>query len=69
MYRFRALHHGEDEFGLATLLETFANDQWIGEHYTSEQAVDVLLDRFRRALLNELEMVELGIDDSFKGQS
>lgn len=57
--RFTAHHHGTNKLGLAALLEAFANDQWIGEHYTEEQAVEVVMDRFRRLVEAELEMVEV----------
>ncbi|MCC6509771.1 MAG: hypothetical protein IT423_11725 [Pirellulaceae bacterium] len=56
---FTAHHHGTDKHGLAALLEAFANDQWIGEHYTEEQAVEAVMDRFKRLLEAELEMVEV----------
>ena len=56
---FRAVHHGDDKLGLAPLLEAFANDQWIGEHYTDEQAVKAIVDRFGRLVAQEMELVEL----------
>jgi hypothetical protein len=44
---FRTVHHGEDKLGLAALLEAFAYDQWLGEHYTDEQAAEALMERPR----------------------
>ncbi len=63
---FTAHHHGIDKLGLAALLETFANDQWIGEHYSEEQAVEAVMDRFRRLVVAELEMVEVRVGDHIK---
>ncbi len=60
---FTAHHHGIDKLGLARLLEEFANDQWIGEHYSEEQACDLLLDRFKKLVEVELEMVEVRVVD------
>ena len=57
---FQTIHHGEvDKFGLASELERFANDQWIGEHYTNEDATATVMDRFRRMIEQELKLVEL----------
>ncbi len=47
---FHAIHHGT---------KAFANDQWIGEHYSDEQACEAVMDRFKRLVEAELEMVEL----------
>ncbi len=58
---FQAIHHGTDKLGLAALLEAFANDQWIGEHYSEEQACELLLDRFKKLVVAELEMVEVRV--------
>lgn len=68
--RFSARSHGRDDLGLAELLERFAIDQWIAGHYTPEQAVAFILDRFKRRIAADLEMIELtakkkmGADDA-----
>ncbi len=62
MSHFQAIHHGTDKLGLARLLEAFANDQWIGEHYSDEQACELLLDRFKKLVDAELEMVEVRVN-------
>ena len=60
MPEFTAIHHGEfDKLGLVAELEPFANDQWLGVHYTEEQAVSAIMDRFRRLIDQELQLIEL----------
>ena len=57
---FQTIHHGEvDKFGLASELERFANDQWIGDHYTNDDATATVMDRFRRMIEQELQLIEL----------
>ena len=56
---FRCSTTGSDSLGLKDLLERFANDQWIGNHYTPEQAVSFVVDRFKRRIAADLEMIEL----------
>lgn len=41
-----------------------ANDQWIGEHYTEEQAVEAIRDRFKRLIESELALVELKLTEA-----
>jgi hypothetical protein len=61
---FTTIHHGEvDKLGLASELERFANDQWIGSHYTEEQAISLVMDRFKKLVQQELELVELQLLD------
>ena len=57
---FQTIHHGEtDKLGLASELERFANDQWIGAHYSGEDAVATVFDRFRKLIEQELQLIEL----------
>ena len=57
---FQTIHHGEvDKFGLASELERFANDQWVGEHYTFEQASSLVMERFKKMIEQELNLIEL----------
>jgi hypothetical protein len=48
--------------GLAPILERFANMQWLADHYTPEQAAAFVLDRFKRRIAAELEMIELSVE-------
>lgn len=45
--------------GLTVMLEQYANDQWIGDHFSEEQAVESMLDMFKRQLAIDLEKLEL----------
>ena len=57
---FQTIHHGDvDKFGLASELERFANDQWVGEHYTFEQASSLVMERFKKMIEQELKLIEL----------
>lgn len=59
-FSFTTIHLGElDKLGLASELERFANDQWLGEHYSQEDAVALVMDRFRRMVEQELQLLEL----------
>jgi hypothetical protein len=63
-FAFTTIHHGElDKLGLASELERFANDQWIGNHYTVEQALTLVKERFRKMVEQELELIELQMLD------
>lgn len=58
-YRFDVHHHGNsDRLGLAAMLREYANDQWIADHYTNEQAAAAVLDRFSRLVQQEFEVTE-----------
>jgi hypothetical protein len=57
--RFTAKSTGPDSLSLAALLEKFANEQWLADHYTPEQAAAFILDRFKRRIASDLEMIEL----------
>ncbi len=57
--RFAARSLGDDRLGLAKLLETFANDQWLPAHCTAEQAKAIVLDQFKRRIAHDLELIEL----------
>ena len=56
---FTTIHHGDvDKLGLASELERFANDQWIGNHYSEEQEISLLMDRFEKLVQLEHELIE-----------
>ena len=57
--RFTVHHHGQDKLGLMALLQRYADEQWVGKHYSEEQAAEAVMDRFQRAVRAELEMIEL----------
>ena len=44
---------------LASEFERFANDQWVGTHYSNDNAVAAMFDRFRKIIDQELQLIEL----------
>jgi hypothetical protein len=57
--KFVVTTEGRDSLGLRALVQGFAESQWIPTHYTPEQAVEFVLDQFRRTVAAELEMIEV----------
>lgn len=64
MRRFVVTTEGPDRLGLRELCEQFANDQWSAAHMTPEQAADALREQFRRAVLQELELLQVECVDN-----
>jgi hypothetical protein len=59
-FEFTAVHHGEsDKLGLCKLFEEFAADQWIGSHYSEDQASSLMFERFKLTLASQLELLEV----------
>jgi hypothetical protein len=54
---FKVTTDGRNRLGLVALLERFANEQWLPEHMTDEQAAASVLDSFKRAIAGELELL------------
>ena len=59
MRTFTATTEGQNRLGLRELLERWANEQWLADHMTPEQAAESVLDCFKRAVRQELELLEL----------
>ena len=59
MRRFTVTTEGENRLGLRELCEAWCNDQWVANQMTPEQAEASLLDCFRRALRQEMELLEV----------
>jgi hypothetical protein len=55
--QFTVTTEGRDNLGLRQLAEDFANQQWVPDHYTPEQATEFALDQFKRTVLSELELL------------
>lgn len=59
-FRFEARHHcNSDRLGLAESLQRFADEEWVADHMTAEQAAEAVLDRFVRIVKSELELLEI----------
>jgi hypothetical protein len=66
MRRFIAKTDGPNRLGLRKLCETWCNDQWwVAAHMTPEQVAESLLDCFKRAARQELELLEVECLDVF----
>jgi hypothetical protein len=63
MKRFTVITEGNDRFGLAKLAEAYVDDQWLADHMTPEQATEAMMEQFRRALLQELELIEVRCEE------
>jgi hypothetical protein len=59
MRHFIAKTEGRNRLGLCELLQQYANEQWVADHLTLEEAADSVLESFRRAVRQELELLEL----------
>jgi hypothetical protein len=63
MKRFTVTSDGQDRLGLVSLAQAYIDDQWLAEHMTAEQAADAMRVQFRRAVLAELEMIEVRCEE------
>jgi hypothetical protein len=59
MQTFHATTEGQNRLGLRELLQRYADEQWVADHLTLEQAAESVLDCFKRAVRQELELLEL----------
>jgi hypothetical protein len=57
--RFTTTCIGADPLGLREKLGRFANEQWLPAHVTRDEAVEVVVDQFRRAVAQILQLLEL----------
>jgi hypothetical protein len=57
--RFSVESAGRNGLHLREACAEYVNCLWIPDHYTDEEAAATALDRFRRAVLAELEMLEV----------
>ena len=49
---------GQNRLGLRELCERYVNDQWFAAHASDELAAEALLEQFKRAVRQELELLE-----------
>jgi hypothetical protein len=59
MRTFTATTEGPNRLELRELLQNYANEQWVANHLTKEQAAASVLDTFKRAVIQELKLLEL----------
>jgi hypothetical protein len=58
MRRFTVGTEGQNQLGLRELCQRYCDERWIAAHMTPEQAAGSLSDEFKRAVRQELEMLE-----------
>jgi hypothetical protein len=56
---FTAKTDGANRLGMRELLQRYANEQWVAAHATPAQAAESVLDCFKRAIRQELELLDL----------
>lgn len=59
MKRFTVSSASADRFGLAALCQTYCDEQWTAAHATPEQDAAILAEQFKRAILQELQLIEI----------
>ena len=57
MRTFTVTTDGENRLGLREVCQRYVDDQWVAAHMTDEQAVEALLDLFKRAVRAELDLL------------
>ena len=48
-----------NRLGLREMLQRYADEQWVADHMTKELAAASVLDSFKRAVAQELELLDL----------
>ncbi len=64
MTTFKATTEGTDKLGLRDVLERYANDQWLPDHYNEQQRVGIVLDQFKRQVQQELKLLVLRLEST-----
>ena len=59
--KFEATTDGIDKFALTDALQWFADDFWLPDHATDEQAAAIVLDAFKRKVSGQLELLHLEV--------
>ncbi len=57
-FRFTAHCIGSDPLNIREQFERFANEQWLPEHATMEEATEIVLDQFKRTVTQALAAIE-----------
>ena len=56
MRTFTATTEGQNRLRLRELLQRYADEQWVANHLTKEQAAAAVLSTFKAAVINELKL-------------
>jgi hypothetical protein len=57
--RFTVTCHGSDPLRLRETLEKFANERWLPEHVTRDEALEIVLDQFKRTVAQTMELISI----------
>lgn len=57
--QFHVTITGSDPHGLRDLLERYAHELWIPDHYTNEEKAAFVLDQFKRSVASRLEALSV----------
>ncbi len=50
---------GPDRTGLVAMAQRYIDELWVPTHLTPDQAHEFMLDQFKRAVVGELELLEV----------
>ena len=64
MRTFAVSTDGPNRLGLCELLRRYADDQWVAAHMTPEQAAESVLDCFKRAVRQGMELLDVKCVDT-----
>jgi hypothetical protein len=56
---FVARTEGQNHLGLRDLCQRYCDERWFAAHMKTGQAADSLLDEFKKAVRQELELLEV----------
>lgn len=59
MKRFTVTAAGPDRFGLAKLAQEYIDGQWLAAHMFPEEAAEAMREQFRRAIMAEIELLDV----------
>ena len=57
--QFVAHTEGTNSLGLRELCQRYCDERWVANHMTPKQAAESVLDEFKRAVRQELELLEV----------
>ena len=57
--KFEATTDGEDKFALTDALQWFADDFWLPDHATDNEAGEIVLNALKRKVAGDLELLDV----------
>jgi hypothetical protein len=59
---FTVTCHGNDPLALREVLERFANEQWLPTHVTRDEATEIIVDQFSRAIAQAMAVMDVQVE-------